>query len=304
MLSHDIARYVDLHRSLGFKFRTQQILLHSFGAFADRYGDRFVRTSRVLAWAGQAPSPPQRHNRLATVRRFAIMMRAEDCRHEIPPAEAFGRAWFKRCAPHIYSPDEIIALLDAAARLSPQHSIRPITYRTLFALLAATGLRVSEALALELSDLTEDGLLVRATKFRKSRLVPLHESTRRALLNYLRHRARPATTSPAFFLSPKGTAPCYETVIAVFLQLARSIGLRGGPGQRGPRIHDLRHTFAVRSLERCVGSATEVGRHALALSTYLGHAHVSDTYWYLQATPILMHQIAHLGESLHQGVRP
>ena len=241
MLSHDITRYVDLHRSLGFKFRTQQILLRSFGAFADARGDRFVRTSQVLAWAAQAPSPEQRHNRLATARRFAIAMRAEDPQHEVPPAAAFGRAWFKRRRPHIYSPDQIAGLLDAASRLSPQRPIRPATYRTLFGLLAATGLRVSEALALELSDLTEDGLLVRATKFRKSRLVPLHDSTRRALLNYLRQRARVATTSRALFISPKGTALCYPTVVATFLRLARLIGLRAGPGERGPRIHDLRH---------------------------------------------------------------
>jgi integrase len=304
MLSNDIARYVELHRSMGFKFRSQHILLRSFGEFAGEHGDRFVRTATVLSWAGQAPSPPQRHNRLATVRRFALAMRAEDPHHEVPPSEAFGRAWFKRRSPHLYSPEQIAALLGAASRLSPRHSIRPITCRTLFALLAVTGLRISEALALEIGDLTEDGLIVRATKFHKSRLVPLHKSTDRALREYLRHRARVATTSPALFISRKGVALPYPTVFRIFLHLARSTGLRAGPGQRGPRIHDLRHTFAVRSLERCTGTAAEVARHAVALSTYLGHTHVSDTYWYLQATPTLMRQIAHLGESLHSGAQP
>ncbi len=304
MLSHDITRYVELHRSMGFKFRSQDILLRSFGAFADERRDRFVRTATVLSWAGLAPSPPQRHNRLATVRRFALAMRAEDLRHEVPPSEAFGRGWFKRRPPHLYSPEQIAALLGAASRLSPRHSIQPITYRTLFALLAVTGLRISEALGLEVDDLTEDGLIVRATKFHKSRLVPLHESTDRALREYLRQRVRVGTTSHALFISRNGLALRYPTVVSTFLHLARSIGLRAAPGQRGPRIHDLRHTFAVRSLERCAGTAAEVTRHAVALSTYLGHTHVSDTYWYLQATPTLMRQIAHLGESLHSGAQP
>jgi integrase len=304
MLSHDIARYVDLHRSMGFKFRTQEILLRNFGAFADRHGDHLIHTSRVLAWAAQAPSPPQRHNRLATVRRFALVMRAESPRHEVPPAEAFGRAWFKRCTPHIYSAEQITRLLDAAANLAPKNSIRSATFTTLFALLAATGIRVSEALALELEDLTEDGLLVRATKFRKNRLVPLHDTARQGLVRYLRRRIRMASHSRTLFISMTDNALSYGAVNRTFLALSRTIGLRGERGQRGPRIHDLRHTFAVRSLEQCAGSAAAVARHAVALSTYLGHAHVSDTYWYLQATPILMRRIAQAAESLHLGDRP
>lgn len=167
--------------------------------------------------------------------------------------------------------------------------------------MSATGLRISEALALQIDDITADGLLIRATKFRKDRLVPLHETTRDALERYLHRRSRTASTSTAVFISVKGAALCYPTVITVFLGLVRSIGLRAGPGQPGPRIHDLRHTFAVRSLERCAGDAAAVRRHATALSTYLGHAHVSDTYWYLQATPLLMSQIAEVAESLQQG---
>lgn len=298
MLSHDLARYVELHRSMGFKFRTQSLLLRSFVAFAEHSGDQLVRTARVLDWAAQAPSPPQRHNRLATVRRFALAMHAEDPCNEVPPGDAFGRAWFKRCAPHIYSPDEIVALVRAASQLLPAGSIRPATYSTLFALLAATGLRVSEALALEVGDFTDDGLLVRATKFRKNRLVPLHQTTRCALLRYLKQRAGVAARSPAFFISLNGTGLYYSTVVTVFLSLSRSIGLRAGLGHRGPRIHDLRHTFAVRSLECCAGDATAIARHTTALSTYLGHTHVSDTYWYLQATPLLMSQIARASETL------
>ena len=301
MLSQDLMRYVELHRSLGFKFRTQHALLRSFVAFTEVPGDEFVRVDRALDWAVQAPSPPQRRNRLLTARRFALALQAEDARHEVPAADAVGRGHFERRVPHLYTPDEITQLMRAAAQLEPGRSIRPLMYATLFGLLAATGLRIAEALALRLDDLTEDGLVIRQTKFHKSRLVPLHETTRRALQSYLSARARLGTLDDALFVAASGTAPAYGTVVTTFLQLARSISLRGGPGQQGPRLHDLRHTFAVRSLEQCDHDRDAVARHVVALSTYLGHAHVTDTYWYLQATPILMTQIAEAGEALHRG---
>jgi len=125
--------------------------------------------------------------------------------------------------------------------------------------------------------------------------------SRSALERYLNARAHVPTTSVVVFISVKGTPLCYSTVITTFLSLARSVKLREGPGKRGPRIHDLRHTFAVRSLERCAGNTEAVARQATALSTYLGHAHISDTYWYLQATPLLMDQIAQAGETLFRG---
>jgi len=302
MLADDLARYVELHRSLGFRFRVQHALLRSFVIFAETHGDEFVCADRVLVWAVEAPSPPQRRNRLLTVRRFALTMRAEDARHEVPAPEALGRAHFERRAPHIYTPDAIVRLMRAAASMEPAGTMRPSMYATLFGLLAATGLRISEALALRLADVTADGLIVRQTKFHKTRLIPLHDTTRRALDAYLLARAR--ARDDALFISNTGKAPAYSTVVAVFLRLARAIGLRGGPGQRGPRIHDLRHTFAVRSLERCRNDRAAVARHIVGLSTYLGHAHVTDTYWYLQATPVLMAQIAEAAEALHWGGAP
>jgi integrase len=301
MLSEDVNRYVEHHRALGFKYRIQDRLLRNFAAFAEAQGDEAVRTQRALDWAGQAPSPQQRRNRLLTVRRFARAMHAEDARYQVPPTDAFGRAAFKRRTPHIYTAKEIMALLAAAAQLTPKGSIRPATYTTLFALLTATGLRSSEALALTLEDVTEDGLVIRETKFRKSRLVPLHETGQRRIDEYLVRRTQVGASSPAVFVSQQGTALSYSTVVTVFLSLIRAIGLRAGPGQPGPCLHDLRHTFAVRSLEQCGTDPENVKRHMLALSTYLGHAHVSDTYWYLQATPKLMTQIAEAGENLHQG---
>lgn len=302
MLSEDLARYAHLQRSLGFKFRVQHTLLKNFVAFAEALGDRHVHAHRVIEWAACAPSPQQRRNRLLTVRRFAIAMRAEDLRHQIPANDAFGRGFFERRIPYIYTANEIAALMGAAAQLKPAGSIRPLMYETLFGLLAATGMRISEALALRVEDVKVDGLVIQRTKFQKSRLLPLHDTTRHAIDAYLSVRQRLGALDDALLISIAGKAPSYNTVTAVFLRLARSIGLRGEPGQRGgPRIHDLRHTFAVRSLEQCRHDRNAVSRHITALSTYLGHAHVTDTYWYLQATPTLMGQIAEAGEALHQG---
>ncbi|WP_457811087.1 tyrosine-type recombinase/integrase [Sinorhizobium meliloti] len=301
MLSQDLSRYVELQRTVGFKFRVQHTLLRSFVTFAERHGDRHIEVTRVLEWATLAPSPQQRRNRLVTVRRFALVLAAEDLRHQIPSAEALGRNLLKRRIPHIYTRNEITALLQAAAQLKPSATIRPLMYETLFGLLAATGMRISEALALRFEDVTADGLVIRRTKFQKSRLLPLHDTTRDALDKYLLARRRLGTLNSMLFVSATGAPPAYSTVIAVFLRLARSLGVRGEPGQTGPRIHDLRHTFAVRSLEQCQHDHHAVGRHIVALSTYLGHAHVTDTYWYLQATPILLRQIAAAGEALHQG---
>lgn len=300
MLSEDLDRHISLHHTLGFKFRTQALLLRNFVAYAEGRGDQLIRADRILAWAVEAPSPEQRRNRLLEARRFAVAMHAEDVRHEVPAADALGRALFTRRIPYIYSQDDIRRLMAAAALLAPTGTIRPLTFTTLFGLLAATGMRISEALALRLSDITDDGLIIDKTKFKKSRLIPLHPSTRRALDGYLAVRLRVATEGDAMLIGNTGEAVAYPTVIAIFLRLARSIGLRGSSG-RGPRIHDLRHTFAVRSLEGCPHNAAAVSRHIVGLSTYLGHAHVTDTYWYLQASSALMTDIADAGEALQRG---
>jgi integrase len=302
MLSRYLARYVDQQRSLGFKFRVQHILLRSFVAFAEERGDKHVKSARVLAWAARAPSPEQRRNRLLTVRRFALAMHAEDVHHQIPAADALGHAVVvKRPPPYIYAPDEIAQLLRAATALAPAGSIRPMMYSTLFGLLAATGMRIAEALALRLDDVTSDGLVVRETKFHKSRLLPLHATVRQSLDRYLVARQTLAFADRAVFVSIVGQSLPYNTARAIFLQLLERTGLKGAHSGRDPRIHDLRHTFAVRSLEQCPHDRAAVARHIVALSTYLGHAHVTDTYWYLQATPVLMSQIAQASEALLLG---
>lgn len=159
MLSQDLSRYVELQRTVGFKFRVQHTLLRSFVTFAERHGDRHIEVTRVLEWATLAPSPQQRRNRLVTVRRFALVLAAEDLRHQIPSAEALGRNLLKRRIPHIYTRNEITALLQAAAQLKPSATIRPLMYETLFGLPAATGMRISEALALRFEDVTAVGWL-------------------------------------------------------------------------------------------------------------------------------------------------
>ena len=301
MLSHDLQRHADLHRALGFKFRTQHALLRLFVAHAEGLGDEFIGSRRVIDWAAQAPSAAQRRNRLLMVRRFALALRAEDGRHEVPSANAFGAPGLQRRKPHIYAPEEITRLLAAAARLGPAASLKSSTYETLFGLLAATGMRISEALALQVADVTVDGVLIRATKFQKSRLLPLHDTVHAALDKHLQLRARAMSSgSNLFTLTGHGALP-YDTVAGTFLRLARSLGLRGGRGEPGARIHDLRHTFAIRSLEGCAPEQHTVARHLVALSTYLGHARVADTYWYLEATPVLLREVAAAGELLLQG---
>jgi len=301
MLSDAVNRYIELYRSMGFKYRVQAYMLHGFAAFAESRSEQFVQTDTVLEWAKSAPSPRQRYDRLLTVRRLACSLNAEDDRHQVPPIDVFGHAPKRRRTCHIFRQDEINRLLQTAAQLTSRRSIQPVTFKATLSLIASTGLRVSEALKLQLPDITENGLLIRATKFQKSRLVPLHATASNGLQQYLNIRERMKTTANTVFVSKRGTAIPYPTMNQTFLHLARAAGLRPGPGLGGCRIHDLRHTFAVRSLEQCVGDRKSVARHMTALSTYLGHAHISDTYWYLQATPRLLFDVAKAAEALHRG---
>jgi integrase len=301
MLSHDLTRYLDLLRATGRKISSQHTLVRRYVDFAEAFGDEYVRAERVLEWAVQASSPAGRRVRLAAVRRFALVMQAEDVRHEVPAADVLGHSRPLRRIPFIYNPGDIVALIGAAAKMRPVDCFRSRMYATLFGLLATTGMRVSEALTLKISDITEDGLVIRKTKFGKNRLIPLHDTTNRVIDSYLTVRSRLAALSDFVFVSRSGEKLPYHTVEDVFLKLTRSIGLRDERGRKGPRIHDLRHTFAVRSLEQCPHDRSAVARHVVALSTYLGHVGIISTYWYLQATPIVMEQIAEAGEALHQG---
>jgi len=170
--------------------------------------------------------------------------------------------------------------------------LRRVTYSTLFALLACTGLRVSEAIRLRFSDITPDGLLLRCSKFRKSRLLPLHPTAREGLDRYLERRRAYAPTDDHVFISLRRKPLLCKDVETAFRTAARTIGLPVGPGHPRATPHSLRHTFAVRALQSCPDGRDAITRHMVALSTYLGHANVSHTYWYLEAVPELMRDIA------------
>lgn len=300
-ISTSVQRYVAIKRGLGYKFADQEHMLQKYAAFADSHGDEHTSASRIIAWASTAPSAQRSREWLRVVRHFAISMHAENDRNEIPPRDAFGRAKRPRPRPHLLAPADIDRIMQAALSVPPVASITPYTYHYLFGLLATTGLRVSEAVALIEADITPDGLVIRETKFRKTRLVPIHHSTRAALAEYLSLRRRIGGGNPHLFVLSTGEPPDHATVTRTFVRLARQVGLRGPQGERGPRLHDLRHSFAVRSLEHCGDDQTAINRHMLALSTYLGHACLSDTYWYLEATPVLARQIADAAEAFGKG---
>jgi integrase/recombinase XerD len=290
MLAEAVTTYVAIRRAAGFALRSQGSLLESFARFSAARGESFVRASLAVEWAGLARSVPQRARRLGIVRRFAQYACAEDPRHEIPPT-VFGPERRPRRVPYILSQAQIRQLVQAASR-SGYRTLRRETYGTLFALLACTGLRVSEAIRLRLDDITPDGLVIRSSKFRKSRLVPLHDTARAGLERYLQRRCPYAPTETQVFVSLRRKPLLLEDVEVAFRTAARASGLPDGPAGARPTPHSLRHTFAVRALHACPDGRDAITQHMLALSTYLGHATVNDTYWYLEAVPELMTDIA------------
>ena len=297
MLRSDMERYIQLRQSAGFKLSNESLMLRSFVSVAELHGDRYISTDRALAWAGQGSSAAQRNRRISIVRHFAQTLQAEDDLHQVPPRNAFGNAKHRRPPPYIFSPGEITRLIETADQLKPVGSIRPKMLAMLFGLLAATGLRISEALALRVQDVTADGLRILESKFQKSRLVPLHDTTHAVLKRYLATRALTFAATDALFVGIHGKVPNYFGVKDVFDRLVKAMGLHQARNGRRPHIHDLRHTFAVRSLEQYSGDRKAVSRHMTALSTYLGHTNVTGTYWYLEATPVLLRQIAEAAET-------
>jgi integrase/recombinase XerD len=291
MLIQAVDTYLAVRRAAGFKLDAVESYLQSYAQFATAEGDTHVATQTAIAWAEQSTSEPQRHNRLSVVIRFARFSHAEDNRHEIPPERVFYRQR-RHLNPYIFSDEEIQALLAQSARLGPPDSLRPHAYYTLLALLAVTGLRISEALALRFKDVTRDGLVIRETKFRKSRLVPLHETTTSALQAYLAKRCELSLEDDHLFVSRRRRPLSYFTVVDTFHHLLEAAGIPADPDRPRPRLMDLRHTFASRALETCPDGRENIGCHMLALTTYMGHARVKSTYWYLSRTPRLMIDVA------------
>lgn len=298
MIMDAVDSYLCIRRAAGFELGVPEYLLRSFARYADERGQSHIFAQSVIDWSSQAPSLNQRANRLDTVIRFARHMHVEDDRHEIPKKGIFGRK--TRKTPYIFTPIEVNNLLQAAIELRPVNSIRPHVYSTLIALLISTGMRISEALALTFSDITPEGIIIRDTKFKKSRLVPLHQTAQLKLQEYLDRRQKVVIDSPHIFISIYGTTLVRSSVQWTFRQLLKTIKLDSPPCGRRPRIHDLRHTFACRALQSCPEGRNNVGRHMVALSTYLGHSHISDTYWYLESTPELMQDISMACQSFSQ----
>ena len=299
MLIAHAERYISLRRTLGFKLDDLSGNLGAFARFAADRGDTHVHASTALDWATGASSPHARYIRLRDIARLARFLHAEDSIHEVPTNPFY--APMHRRLPYIYTPAEIVQLVEAAGQLRRSYPFRRQVYGTLLALIAATGLRISEALDLRLSDLLPDGVLqIRRTKFGKSRLVPLHPTAATAFDQYLEQRRRLAVTDDHVFLSAGNQRISSSMVEYTFRRLLRLAGI--APSRtRPPRIHDLRHTFATRALERCSTRREAVARHFVALSTYMGHTDIAHTYWYLEATPELMTGIAAAAEALVAG---
>lgn len=277
-----VEAYLELRRAAGYSMRDADRILRSYGQFAHERRDRFVKIATVLAWARRARSPERRE---ALVRKVALLARhlhAEDPRHEIPAYRVFAADPFQRPEPFIFAREQVAALIAAARRYKPNGD----TYATLIGLLAATGLRISEALSLRLDDLSRDGLYVRETKCHKSRLVPLHPTVERKLIGFLKRRV---ARCDRIFVGVHGRPLQYHRVKVVYRKLLAVIGIDYKQVPR-PRLHCMRHTFAVRALES--SDSSTIAEHQLALTTYLGHATVASTYWYLEATPPLMTSIA------------
>jgi len=286
--------YLQARRSLGYILHIEGAQLQRFANFARQRGHHgHITLDLAVAWATDSPKKYQigRARRLEVVRsltRYCVIFELET---EIPPPRLLGQA-HRRVTPHIYTDREIIQLLDMAQNLRPPKGLRPVTMKCLLGLLAATGLRISEALHLDRNDidLHQKLLVVRNTKFRKSRYVPLHSMACNELSKYadFRNQHLPVVDNPSFFLVDDGKALQYRQVQYAFQQIRAQLGWNVCFSGRRPRLYDLRHTFACRRLLTWYKEGVDIDRMMPLLSTYLGHAKVSDTYWYLTGIPELM----------------
>ena len=295
--------YLTARRRLGYKLQIEGQELHRFARFAEQHGHSGALTIELaVAWANTARSSDlYRARHLETVRVLAKYCALFEPETEIPPSRLLGSA-HRRMPPHIYTMQEIAKLLDAAAELKPQDGLRPATMRCLLGLLYATGMRISEALHLKCGDVDlEQGIIiVKETKFRKCRYVPLHPTTVQALGDYARFRDRQMSSTSAatpFFLSDNRLPFKYRQGLHAFQSLRRQLGWES-PGRRPPRVHDLRHTFACHRLSAWYEEGVDVNKAILLLSVYLGHSKATDTYWYLTGIPSLMDFAAKRFESI------
>jgi integrase len=288
-------QYLDERRRLGYSLGIAGSMLLAFARFADDRGHKGPLTLQLIVdWAqGQATraTPITWARRLEIIRPFAKFCTQYEPDTAIPGADMFGPG-HRRLTPHIYSDQEITDLLVAAGKLAPAGALRPATYRTLFGLIAATGLRLSEALKLLCTDFdaAQNRLTIRETKFRKSRYVHLHPTVTAELVRYSELRDRHVGSVPTkhLFVTASGTGLAKSTVQGVFQRLRADLGWVARGGHTAPRIHDLRHTFICKRVKLWQRDGADIDHAMIALSTYVGHAGVTHTYWYLTAVPDLM----------------
>lgn len=302
MLSNEFERYIELRRLMGARLVRMRKSLLSYARFAEVRGEHHIRAETAVEWARTAPTPGARYEWLSRLALAAKFLRAEDPVHEIPPVHLFAipRAKFM---PYIYTTEELTRILDAAQEIPwrTRSAVNKQVYVMLFGLIAATGLRVSEALKLCLDDILPGGILrIREFKNGKSRLVPLHPGVQDKIDAFLILRRNVAVESNRLFLSVKGKALTYPTASGAFHSIIRRANV-APERARMPRIHDLRHTFATRVLEQGNADRNSIARRTVALMTYMGHENPRYTYWYLQATPELMTDIAAAAETLIVG---
>ena len=303
-LAHD---YLASRRNLGFALEVAGKELLLFARYCDQIGHQGpITTDLAIQWARlpQKADPHYWAIRLDTVRRFARYRALFETETEIPPTGVLGPTK-RRPTPHIYSTGQIDQLLTAAAKIRPANGIRSYTYVTLFGLLACTGMRISEALSLTLESIDfENGVITIArTKFHKSRVIPIHHSTVKALQSYCAKRRShcPLASNTVFFINDKAVPINYRMALWVFMKIRTTLGWTSGTFRRLPTIHCLRHTFAVRRLLQWYEDGADVNHKILSLSTYLGHVEVTDTCWYLTAVPELLSIISNRFEKFaHQ----
>ena len=308
-----LEEYLAVRRALGFKLRQTERFLRKFVHFAETEGASVITTKLALRWAQEDPAAASviHSDRLAMVRRFAAWRSADDPRTEIPPPRLLPRR-YRRPAPYIYTDDEIDRIIIAAASLPSNHGLRGLTCSTLYGLLAVTGMRIGEAVALDRDDVDmRTGIVaVREGKLGKTRFIPVHVSTAKALEDYSTKRDALLGTrmTSAFFVSDRGRRLSAFTAGENFVKVLQTIGLRvptpdGGRG-RGPRVHDLRHRFAVSTLIHWYRAGADVDLEIPKLATFLGHMGPKEVYWYLQAVPELLELATQRSRSTGSGGAP
>lgn len=292
-LKNSVKEYLAVRRALGFKLCNAGYFLRDYVSFSEREGISFITTESALRWATQNADcqPASWARRLSALRHFARYHSAKDPRTEIPP-EGLLPYNYRRRPPFIFTDDNISHLIGAAEKLPSSNGLQAVTFSTLFGLLAVTGMRVSEPIALNREDVDlEQGILtIRYTKFGKSRLVPLHDSTIEVLRRYdrLRNDVFPRSKTPRFFVSEHGANLSVWFVRHMFKKLLNQIGLQGATDGKKPRLHDLRHRFAIRTLIDWYRTDVDAEQRMPELSVYLGHGSVINTYWYLSSVPELL----------------